>query len=259
METKVNYTVVGVFVIGLIVAVIAAVLWLSVGFTHKEYNYYRSYMHESVTGLSIGSSVKFNGVNVGYVKDISLNPTNPQQVELLFAIENGVPITRDTTATLMTQGLTGVAYVDLQSHGYDNRPLVATSGETYPVIRTTPSLLLRLDTTINELTTNFSQVSSSLQKLLDAENRSAFKRILINMDKISSNLANNNQQMTALLENSETFMQALSEQTLPATNQMLWNLDKATRQISVLTQTLQQNPSVLIRGQEEAKPGPGEK
>ncbi len=87
MESNVNYTLVGAFVLVLTIALIIFITWLSTGFSTKHYKNYLVIMHESVSGLGNNSSVKYNGVNVGTVKKIYLSkdftnrrtyPNNPR-------------------------------------------------------------------------------------------------------------------------------------------------------------------------------------
>ncbi len=115
MESKVNYTVVGIFVVLLTIAIIAAGFWLARGSQASVYHTYVTIMDESVSGLSEQAPVKFNGVSVGYVTSIALNYQNPQQVIVKMDIESGVPITTSTAATLLAQGITGITYVGLKA------------------------------------------------------------------------------------------------------------------------------------------------
>src|SRR6056297_868388 len=101
METKVNYTIVGIFVTVLLAVIILIGLWLSSGLKTKAYKIYQTYMNESVSGLSENAPVKYNGVNVGMVESIELNLQNPSQVILTLEIKPNVPITQTTTAHLM--------------------------------------------------------------------------------------------------------------------------------------------------------------
>ena len=99
---------------------IAGVLWLaSGGALQKKYDLYLAIEDESVAGLNLNAPVKFNGVDVGKVRDIQLDPANPERVRLMFAIERGTPIKEDTVAVLKTQGLTGIAYVELSGGARD--------------------------------------------------------------------------------------------------------------------------------------------
>ncbi len=199
MDSKVNYTVVGIFVITLSIAFIYAVLWLTTGSSGKNYKTYLAYMRESVSGLSIQSPVKYNGVKIGYVADISLNPKDPTQVRLVFAIESDVTIREDTTATLESQGFTGITYIGL-SGGAPNSPILRVQpGEEYPVIKTKPSLFLRLDQALRNLTGNFDHITSGLQTILSKKNQENVTQALGNLQEFSNVLAKNSENLKTTL------------------------------------------------------------
>jgi len=175
----VNYAVVGAFVLVLGAALIGGVLWLaSGGAWKKHYDLYLAIENESVAGLTLNAPVKYNGVEVGKVRKIWLEPGNPEQVNLLFAIEHGTPIKVDTVAVLKTQGLTGIAYVELSGGARDSPPLTATDGNEYPVIPTKPSLTARLEYILTSVLAKLDSTSSSINALLSDENKAAFKSAL---------------------------------------------------------------------------------
>ena len=90
METKVSYTIVGAFVVVLSAAIVAGVLWISSGrAAGKNYDTYLAYFTESVSGLNRQAPVKYRGVDVGSVREIGLDPDDPQRVQLVLAIERG--------------------------------------------------------------------------------------------------------------------------------------------------------------------------
>ena len=189
METKVNYALVGAFVLVLSALLIAGVLWLaSGGGFQKKYDIYLALVGESVAGLSLGAPVKYRGVDVGKVQDIRLNPSNPEQVRLLFAIERGTPVKEDTEAVLKTQGLTGIAYVELSGGSATSPPLQAKAG-AYPEIRTKPSLSARLENVLTTLMAKLDSTSDSVNKILSDENVAAFKATLANLAVLSRTLA----------------------------------------------------------------------
>lgn len=190
METKVNYAVVGAFVLVLGAVLVAALLWLaSGGAFQKKYELYAAIMDESVAGLNLNAPVKYNGVDVGKVRQIELDPSNPERVNLLFAIERGTPIKEDTVAVLKTQGLTGIAYVEL-SGGTDQAPLLlAAEGSEYPVIRTKPSLSARLDNVLTSVLAKLDSTSNNLNAILSVENQAAFKSTLADLASLTHTLA----------------------------------------------------------------------
>jgi phospholipid/cholesterol/gamma-HCH transport system substrate-binding protein len=186
----VNYTLVGGFVLILFTALIAGALWLaSGGALQKRYDLYLAIEDESVAGLNTNAPVKFNGVEVGKVRNIALDRSNPERVLLLLAIERGTPVKEDTLAVLKTQGLTGIAYVELGGSTAASPPLQATDGAAYPVIHTKPSLSTRLENVLTTVLTKLDRTSSNIDAILSDANREAFSRTLADMATVSQAIA----------------------------------------------------------------------
>jgi len=273
METNVNNTLVGAFVIILFTLIVLGIIWLSAGFSIDHYSTYMIYMQESVTGLSVDAPVEYNGVEVGTVRNIALNHKNPHLVELWLNIKAGTPITKGTTASLASRGITGIAYIALKDDSTDLTPLHAENGMPYPIIKTAPSLFLRLDTGLGKLTKSLTQLSNSFESVMDSENQHSFKQILLNLSQITETISNERQQVGIILDNtaratkqlspvlqsSQGTMQILQTQTLPMTNQILINLNGISRNLLQITTDMKRNPAVLIRGKEPSPLGPGEK
>jgi phospholipid/cholesterol/gamma-HCH transport system substrate-binding protein len=190
MEAKVNFVVVGVFVIVLSTTLIAGVLWLSSGkYYRKSYDIYQTYMSESVSGLNIDAPIRYRGVDVGHVQKIMLAPDNVEQVQVTLNIDHGTPIKEDTVAVLQTQGLTGIAYVELTAGSRNSAPLRARPGEEYPVIKAGASLMNRLETSLTALMASVNRTSDSLNATLDEENRRALRKTLADLEVLSRTLA----------------------------------------------------------------------
>lgn len=190
MDTKVNYAIVGAFVLVLGAVLIGGALWLASGGTlQKKYDPYLAIMDESVAGLNLNAPVKYNGVDVGKVRDIQLDPVNPKRVRLMFAIERGTPVKEDTIAVLKTQGLTGIAYVELSGGARDSVPLAATVGNKYPEIRTKPSLSARLENVLTNVLAKLDSTSSNINAILSDENQAAFKNALADIAAVAHTFA----------------------------------------------------------------------
>ena len=273
MENKINYTIVGLFVIGLVAAAVLGIIWLSAGLSLDKYTTYMVYMQESVSGLNIDSPVEFNGVNVGTVQSVELDAKDPVLVDVELTIKSSTPVTQGTTAVLATRGITGITFIALKDKSEDLRPLVPQKGQRYAVIPTGPSIFLRLDTALNRLSQNMEKVSEAVNSLLDPENQKSIKQSLLNMERITRTLAANSDQMTLIMENtakasrafgpliqaSTTAMRMLESQTLPATYRLLSTLEDVSRTLSDVAVQLNQNPSILVRGTAPKPLGPGEK
>jgi len=190
METKVNLVLVGLFVLILGTLFVAVVLWLSVGLGHHEKpKLYLSVMNESVAGLNLDAPVKYQGVNVGKVQAITLNRLDPQQVLLIFAMIPDTVIKSDTYAVLATQGLTGIAYVELSGGSPAAPLLVAKLGALYPQIPSKPSLSTRLENVLSTAMANLDHTTANINAMLNDENRQALRTILKDTSALMASLA----------------------------------------------------------------------
>ncbi|MDS4042532.1 MAG: MlaD family protein [Candidatus Competibacter sp.] len=212
MQSKVNYALVGLFVIVLGSTLLGAVFWLTLGVENKVYDRYRVYFRESVAGLNPKATVRYRGVQVGQVESIRLDPNNPDQVDVVLDIERGIPIRRDTTATLSTRGLTGVASVEL-SGGGQSLPLEKVPGQDLPVIQAGPSLVARLDDAFNNILTNVNNLSDRLERLLSDENLAAFSQTLRHVSAVTGAVADRSDSIRQTLANVETFTGALAQRS----------------------------------------------
>lgn len=202
METKVNFALVGAFVLALGAALVAGALWLASGGGFQEKTtLYLALVNESVAGLNVNAPVKYRGVDVGRVRAIRLDPENPEQVRLLFAIERGTPIKEDTEAVLRTQGLTGIAYVELDGGTLASPPLRASGPDELPVIRTKASLGARLENVLTTVLAKLDATSETLNKILSDDNLSSFKSTLADLSVVARTLAANQGAIDAALAN----------------------------------------------------------
>lgn len=190
MEDKVNYSLVGAFVLSLGAALTFAILWLATGLSgQKRYDPYQTVVVESVAGLSIDAPVKYLGVDVGKVIQIGIDPQNPTHVRLRFQIERGTPIKQDTEAVLKTQGLTGIGFIELSGGSVDSPPLTPSIDNAIPTIRSKPSLSARLEDVLTNVLANLDRTSANLNALLDDDNRSAVKTTLASTAALAKMLA----------------------------------------------------------------------
>lgn len=307
MDSKVNYTVVGIFVVVLSAAFIVMFFWLSATRHDKIYNTYLTYVHEDVTGLTVQGAVRYNGVQVGYVSAIDLDSNNPQLVRLTLKVEQGTPVTTSTVVTLLPMGITGVVYVGLKAQT-PNAPLLgAKAGEPFPIIPFQPSFFMQLGKVLPELTNKINTISQSVSQILDEKNRQALSDSLQNISEITKNISKNSQKLDAitdsldeLLKNTaeaskslpqtmkefdvtmknvqqvsqridvlsknanlmmsqtRVLMGNLNDQLMPSAQQTLVNLNQLSGNLVGVSEDLQRNPSMFIRGKQATSPGPGE-
>jgi len=103
-----------------------------------ERAYYSVVFDGSVSGLRTGATVLFNGIRVGEVTSLKLNPKHPKQVVAVIAIEKKVAVRRDTEVGLEFQGLTGIASVSLKG-GTPAAPVLEGSKDNPPEFAAAPT------------------------------------------------------------------------------------------------------------------------
>ena len=185
MEPRVNYALVGLFVLVLTSVFLVFTLWLvGVGPT-ADYRTYAVYPPESVAGITAESLVKFQGVDVGKVREAGIvtdiEPGSAAgvggrekagegarpRVRLLIDVRREVTIRADTTARLATQGLTGLLYfIELRGGEGTSPPLEQAPGAPYPVIQAELSDLARLQRTGTELLEEAKGAAKELRQTL---------------------------------------------------------------------------------------------
>lgn len=266
MEPKVNYVIVGLFMAVLGAAILAGVLWLGKTDFRDAYDRYHAFMRESVAGLSVNSTVKYRGVDVGRVKDIALNPENPEEVRLVLDIARGTPIKTDTIAVLETQGLTGLATLNLTGGSRDAPPLQATEGQEYPVIKTGPSLFFRLDEAISRLLSekgltklleDLDTVARSVADLMDEENRARFKQTMKDLSEAAQTVAAHRTQLERGLSGAAQTGESLARMAASLNEQiplLLGRVNKSALAIQRLTDELARTGKAVGSVVNETKP-----
>lgn len=272
MDNRVNYALVGGFVIGMVAVLVFIGVWLSTQWSGKSYNTYAVYMTESVSGLAPDSAVKYNGVAVGYIIDISIDPMNPQSIRLLIKLQDTVPVNQSTTATLIERGLTGVSFIEINTQELRSPRIITPPGQLYPVIKTKPSLFKRLDRAVNELIVRLNKMLDSFDKTFDENTQKSIHKTITNLDKITTVFAKNTKTLEDSIHNANDFfkngsaatqqlnigLRSFNGETLPQANQFLSRLNIITDQIHSVSSEFEQNPSILMRGKVPPSKGPGE-
>jgi phospholipid/cholesterol/gamma-HCH transport system substrate-binding protein len=211
METRSNHILVGAVVLGMLVAVVLFVVWLSQagGDQDKKYDILFS---QAVEGLAKGSAVTFSGVPVGSVESINLMPNTPQFVRIRVSVGKETPVIVGTTAT-MKATFTGIASIQLDPPERDPRRRAGTGRPIecpevnpepqcpfgVPLIPTKPGALGQLLSSAPELLERVSTLTARLTELLGDRNQNSIAAILENVQTISRNLAERSDEIAATL------------------------------------------------------------
>jgi len=182
MYSKINYTIVGLFVVILTATAAYFGFWLLKYDNKDSYKLYKIYFNESVNGLTKDSTVKYKGVEIGRVAKISIDKNDISKVVVLVKIKSEVPIKEDMRAHLEMVGITGLLTIIIDGGSNNSKNLVAKNGEI-PVIKSTPSWLVKTKNSFAKLNENLNNLLQKAQKLLSSKN-------IENIDKTLENLKN---------------------------------------------------------------------
>ncbi|HEV2334057.1 MAG TPA: MlaD family protein [Stellaceae bacterium] len=208
METRAHYVAVGAFVLTMIVLAFAAVLWLGRAELTTQFAKYHIYFKGPVTGLSRDATVDYSGVPVGKVAEIRLTPD--QQIEVTVEIEADVAIKTNDRASVETNILSGVSYIQIGGGTKEAALLVAKPGEVYPVIRPRYSGLASVTARAPQLLEQVTKTLDQMNELLDDKNRRAVAETLENVRVFSSGLADRKKEIGELVDNANSAAHSLS-------------------------------------------------
>ena len=193
METRAHFVVIGAFTIGIVVAAFFFVMWVAGYGAAGVHRRYQIVFTGSVSGLSTGANVLFNGLKVGEVTKLSFVERNPNQVVADIDVTNAsAPINSDTKAQLETQGLTGSAAIALIGGAPNAPPLVGEDGRP-PVIPSLPTA------TLADLQTKAGYVLDLANKIL-VDNAQGIHNTVDNVQTFSLALRNNAGNVDAALK-----------------------------------------------------------
>ncbi len=209
MEQRANHVLVGGFVLALIAAFVAFVLWLGKAEFNREFAQYKILFLGAVTGLKEGNPVRYRGVPVGSVTSVRINPENVEEVEVVVQVSRETPVKEDAEASIEMQGITGVAYIQLHGGTQAAAVLKTGRGKDMATIRSRPSQLERVIQSAPELLTRFIVLVDRANQLFDEPNQRAFAETLENFRKISIAFGSRAPEVERLLTDSAGAMSEL--------------------------------------------------
>ena len=133
MEIRARYVLIGSFVLAFALGMFGFVYWIKNTGGLGQRASYQIRFEQPVSGLTIGSSVLFNGIRVGAITDLRLDAQDPKRLTVWIAIDPATPIRSDTEVDVTYQGLTGAPAVALKG-GEANAPALPSQDHEVPVL-----------------------------------------------------------------------------------------------------------------------------
>ena len=211
METRANTTAVGLFTLVTIAVAIGVVYWFNRygeddGFVPLDVR-----IQGSVTGLARGSGVQFNGIGVGRVDRLRVDPDDPRVVIVRVLVRPETPVRSDTRASVGLRGLSGAGFIQLEGGSPDAQALLRReSDEPVPALQGDPAALQDLLNRVNGIAARVEGVATTLETVI-ARNEDNLNRTVENVARFSDALAENSDGVGEFLESAGTLATSLGE------------------------------------------------
>ena len=189
-------------------------------------------------------SVRFHGLPIGKVKNISVDPHNVEQIAVKISIDNPDLIREDAVASVEAQGLTGYSYIQIKGGSQDRPPLKAVNGKHYPVITSQASGIEMLSSELPHILENIYTLSGRLNSLFDKDNVASIYSTLDNLSKMTTALARGPNKLEdfvgearaafAQLQKTLKTIEGKTNPTFDALTQASLSLEKTAQSLDVL-------------------------
>ena len=176
METRAHHLLIGAFMVLMIGGFLGFLIWLAKIDIDQEFVEYDIFF-------------EYNGIPVGQVQNIRIDPSNPNRVLVEVKIESDINIYEDSVAVLAMQGITGVAYVQIEGGSVGAAFLTSDDEEKHPEIMSRISPIQELFVGAPDFINQAIGVVGKINDLLNEENRTSVGNILRNVDDVSENFA----------------------------------------------------------------------
>lgn len=177
MENKSHALLAGIFVLILMVAAAAAAIWI--GRKNITYESFELLSRLPVGGLSIQSQVRYQGMSVGQVQGLAIDPNLPGVIRIRIGVVPETPVTKSTWAEISTQGVTGISNIDLRDDGSDPVRVVSRPDDLYE-IPVRPGFLQKLQKSGVGMLEDAERVLNALEVFVTEDNAEVFGQILKN-------------------------------------------------------------------------------
>ncbi|MDI9777244.1 MlaD family protein [Pseudomonas putida] len=191
METRAHHVLIGLVTVLVVAGAMLFGLWLTKSSVDDAFKDYEVIFNEAVSGLSRGSPVQYNGIKVGDVTSLRLDPKDPRRVLARVRLSGDTPVKEDTQAKLTLAGVTGNSFIQL-SGGTPHSPELKGKDGKLPVIVASPSPISRLLNDSSDLVTNINMLLHNATQMFSDSNIEHLSNTLANLDQTTSAFANQN-------------------------------------------------------------------
>lgn len=203
MEENPRYIIVGLIVVFSIISIILFSFWIHETHRGDSMVFCDIYFEQGVSGLIIGSPVKYQGLLVGSVDSLELDPQNPDKIHVRILIDENVPLRESSVASLAITGISGDTYIQISAAKPNSPKLKPPPGHETIVIPSSPSILERLMDRAPQVLDSMLETTNRMQLVFDQKNRDHLGQILQNIETFSTSLANKTKDFEKIIDSTK--------------------------------------------------------
>ncbi|MBI6955635.1 MlaD family protein [Pseudomonas sp. CCOS 191] len=274
METRAHHVLIGLVTVLVVAGAMLFGLWLTKSSVDDAFKDYEVVFNEAVSGLSRGSPVQYNGIKVGDVSSLRLDPKDPRRVLARVRLSGDTPVKEDTQAKLTLVGVTGNSFIQL-SGGTPQSPELKGKDGKLPVIVASPSPISRLLNDSSDLVTNINLLLHNANQMFSSSNIERLSNTLANLEQTTGAFANQKggiseaieqlaqvgkqanatlAETQALMRNANGLLGTQGKQAIGSAEQAMQSLAESTATINSLLQDNRQSLDDSAQGLNQIAP-----
>lgn len=224
MEIHPNYAAVGAFVLGLLICIVAFIIWTAKFDFKGDTQDYEIFFEGSVAGLKENEAVRYLGIPIGAIKNLNVDKENPQRIRVVVRINEPSLIREDSIASIEIKSLTGYAFIQIEGGSSYSPILKAQKGKLYPIIPSKQSKIEAIFSDAPKVLKRLTKLTKTLDHFFDDQNRAAFHEMLTetrdsfktlrtSLEQFNQNMDEIKEEMKLTLNNINVMSQSMNHAT----------------------------------------------
>lgn len=205
MLSRTGHALIGLATLVVLAALFGVGYWLSRG--QGDTIDVKVVFNGKVSGLGRGSNVLFNGLRVGEVRELGIEPDNPRQIYAILKISQSAPLRVDTIARLEAQGLAGIVAVQLRGGKRAAVPLTVAPGQALPTIiaESSESIFEKVESIAKGIDETLVGIDAAIQA-----NAAPVTERIKYVESLSARLAGNSSEVDTFMQNVNSAAEAIA-------------------------------------------------